>query len=80
MKHLLPIHPGEILREEFMVPLGISVHALAERMGVPETLIEDIAGEESPITDDIAVLLGRELRTSSGFWINLQSNYDMRKT
>ncbi len=63
-----------------MVPLGISVHALAERMGVPETLIEDIAGEESPITDDIAVLLGRELRTSSGFWINLQSNYDMRKT
>ena len=63
-KKLAPIHPGEVLREEFLIPLGRSVGALAEACGVPHTRIERIANEETAITADTALRLGKALCTS----------------
>jgi addiction module HigA family antidote len=76
-KRLPPLHPGEILREEFLVPLGLSPGALAKAMGVPRTRVERIAAETIGITADTALRLGRALGTSAQLWLNLQNRYDM---
>ena len=73
-----PIHPGEILREEFMIPLGLSANALAIALRVPAPRINDIARERRAITADTALRLARYFGTSAEFWLGLQSDYDMK--
>lgn len=73
-----PIHPGEILREEFLVPLGMSVHALAIALRVPATRLHEITKERRAITPDTALRLARYFGASAEFWLNLQTAYDLR--
>jgi len=73
-----PIHPGEILREEFMIPLGLSAHALAMALRVPAPRINDIVRERRTVTADTALRLARYFGTSAEFWLGLQSDYDMK--
>lgn len=73
-----PIHPGEILREEFMIPLGLSAHALAMALRVPAPRINDIVRERRAVTADTALRLARYFGTSAEFWLGLQSDYDMK--
>jgi addiction module HigA family antidote len=77
-KQLEPIHPGEVLREEFMAPLGMSVHALAMALRVPGTRIGDIVRGRRGITPDTALRLARYFKTSPDLWLGLQSEYDLR--
>jgi addiction module HigA family antidote len=77
-KKLPPLHPGEILREEFLVPLNLSPGALAKAMGVPRTRVERIAAETSGVTADTALRLSRALGTSAQLWLNLQNSYDVK--
>jgi antitoxin HigA-1 len=74
---LLPIHPGEILREDFMVPLGLSMNKLALDLHVPVTRIAEIVHERRGITPDTALRLARYFNTSARFWLNAQSAYDL---
>jgi addiction module HigA family antidote len=76
-RKLAPIHPGEILREEFLVPLGLTPYAVAAAVGVPRTRIERLAREETPVSADIALRLGRFFGTSAELWMNLQTRYDL---
>lgn len=76
-KTLPPLHPGEVLREEFLVPLKLSPGALAKAMDVPRTRIERIAAETTGITADTALRLGKALNTSAQLWLNLQNSYDL---
>lgn len=73
-----PIHPGEVLREEFMIPLGLSANALAIALRVPAPRINDIARERRAITADTALRLARYFGTSAEFWLGLQSDFDMK--
>jgi len=73
-----PIHPGEILIEEFMRPAGISINGLALALRVPATRISAIVNETRSITADTALRLSRYFSTSSEFWMNLQRDYDLR--
>jgi len=77
-KKLAPIHPGEILREEFMVPLGLSQNALARALNVPPRRINEIVMEKRGITADTALRLARCLRTTAEFWTGLQADYELR--
>jgi addiction module HigA family antidote len=77
-KTLPPLHPGEVLREEYLEPLGLSPYALAKACRIPRTRIERIAREEIGITADTALRLGRYFNTTPQFWLNLQSDYDLR--
>ena len=70
-------HPGKILREEFMEPLGLSAYALAKALGVPLPRANDIVREKRGISPEMAVLLAAYFGTTEGFWINLQSHYDL---
>lgn len=72
-----PIHPGEILREEFLGPLNMSPGALAKHVGVPRTRIERLAKEKTAMTPDTALRLGRALKTTPQFWTNMQASYDL---
>jgi antitoxin HigA-1 len=72
-------HPGEMLREEFLVPLGISQNALAMRIRVPATRIGDIIHGRRGITPDTALRLARFFGNSPEFWMNLQQMYDLSK-
>jgi len=74
-----PIHPGEILREEFLVPLGLSANALSMALRVPATRINDIVRQRRAITPDTALRLGRYFDTTPEFWLNLQSTYDLKQ-
>jgi len=74
---LPPIHPGEILREDFMKPLNISMNRLALDLRVPTTRIAEIVHEQRGITPDTAMRLGRYFNTSTRFWLNAQSSYDL---
>lgn len=76
-KKLSPIHPGEILLEEFIEPLGITQHRLAVAIGVPPRRINEIVHGKRRISADTALRLGRYFGTSAQFWINLQSHYDL---
>jgi addiction module HigA family antidote len=72
-----PVHPGEVLREEFLAPLSLTAYALAKRCQVPRTRIERLVREEVPITADTALRLGRAFNTGPEFWMNLQTLYDL---
>lgn len=74
-----PVHPGEILREEFLEPLGLTPYALAKACRVPRTRIERLAREESPVTADTALRLGKVLNTGPEFWMTLQTLYDLTR-
>lgn len=75
-RKLKPVHPGEILREEFMKPLHLSMNKLATELRVPVTRIAEICHERRGITTDTALRLARYLNTSAAFWVNLQSRYE----
>lgn len=77
MTKLPPMHPGEVLREEFLEPLGLKPYTLAARIGVPRTRVERIAKEETGITVDTALRLGAYFHTTPEFWMNLQSRYEL---
>ena len=74
---LAPIHPGEILREEFMKPNGLSQNALARALNVPPRRINEIVLEKRGITADTALRLARYFGTTPQFWMNLQANYEL---
>ena len=77
IKRLPPMHPGEMLREEFLTPLGFSAGKVAKAAGIPRTRIERIMREETGISADTALRLGKVLGTSPEFWVNLQARYDL---
>lgn len=76
-KRLPPIHPGEILREEFLAPMKLTPYSVARSCGVPRTRIERLAREETPVTADTALRLSRYFGTTPQFWMNLQAQYDL---
>ena len=76
--NMRPIHPGEILREEYMLPLGLSANALARALGVTAARINDIVRRRRGITGDTALRLARYFGTDPQSWLNLQSIYDLR--
>jgi addiction module HigA family antidote len=76
---LPPVHPGEILREEYLEPLGLSAGALARRLNVPRTRIERLVAEETPVTVDTALRLARFFQTTPEFWMNMQIGYDLKR-
>lgn len=77
-KKLAPMHPGEVLREEFLKPLRMAPGRLAKACGLPRTRIERIADETTGITADTALRLGKALGTSAQLWLNLQNRYDVQ--
>ena len=76
-KKLKPVHPGEILRKEFMQPLGLSMNRVALDLRVPVTRIADIVNERRGVTADTALRLARYFKNSPAFWMNLQLRYDL---
>jgi antitoxin HigA-1 len=76
-KLLPPIHPGEILREDYLKPLGLSMNRLALDLRVPVTRISEIVHERRGITTDTALRLARYFNTSARYWLNLQAAYDL---
>ena len=79
MTSLPNIHPGEILREEFLLPLGITAYRLSKDIGVPQTRISEILAERRSVTADTASRLGRYFDMSPKFWLNLQSAFDLEE-
>jgi antitoxin HigA-1 len=77
-KKLPPVHPGEILREEFMIPLGLSSNALARAIGVTPARVNEIVRERRGISADTALRLARFFGTDVQSWMNLQSHYDLQ--
>jgi addiction module HigA family antidote len=78
-RRLPNIHPGEVLREELLVPMKLSPYALAQACGVPRTRIERLAREETPVTADTALRLARYFGSTAEFWMGLQSQYDLER-
>src|SRR4030088_2183831 len=76
-KKIKPVHPGEILREEFMVPLGLSMNRVAIDLRVSVTRIADIVNEKRAITADTALRFARYFNNSPMFWMNLQTRHDL---
>ena len=76
-KKLPPVHPGEILMEEYLEPMGISQYRLAKEMSVPPRRINEIVHGKRAITPDTALRLSRFFGTTELFWVNLQTRYDM---
>ncbi|AZO17730.1 MULTISPECIES: HigA family addiction module antitoxin [unclassified Mesorhizobium] len=72
-----PIHPGEILREEYLVPLGLKPYTLAKKLHVPRTRIERLVSEATPVTPDTALRLAKFFGTTPRFWMNMQASYDL---
>src|SRR6185312_12435943 len=75
-----PIHPGEILREEFLVPMNMSASALAVALHVPAPRVNDVVREKRGVTADTALRLARFFGTSEAFWMGLQDDYDLAVT
>ena len=76
-KRLAPVHPGEILQEEFLEPLGLSQYRVAKDTGVPARRINEIVHRKRAVTADTALRLARLFGTSAEFWMNLQALYDL---
>ena len=74
---LAPVHPGEILREEFLAPLGMTPYALAAACRVPRTRFERLAAERARVSPDTALRLARYFGTTPGFWLAIQAHYDI---
>jgi addiction module HigA family antidote len=72
-----PLHPGEMLREEFMTPMGLSANALAVALRVPATRISEIVNERRGVTADTALRLARYFNMTPEFWMNVQARYDL---
>ncbi|MGI8641948.1 MAG: HigA family addiction module antitoxin [Pyrinomonadaceae bacterium] len=79
-RKLKPIHPGEVLREEFLKPFEISADTLAQSIGLQVQNIRKIISEEQSITADVALRLAKFFGTSANFWLGLQSDYDLDVT
>ena len=79
LERLNNIHPGEILREEFLVPLGLSAYRLAKCICVPQTRIAEIVHEQRDITADTALRLGKYFGMSPEFWLGLQTEFNLRE-
>ena len=77
-RQIAPVSPGEILLEEFLIPLGISQNKLAKDIGVSVSRISDIIRKNRTITAETAIRLGVYFNTTPKFWVNLQSNYDLK--
>jgi len=76
-KKLPPVHPGEVLREEFLRPMNLSPYAVARAVGVPRTRIERLANAQTAVTADTALRLARYFGTSPAFWMGMQAQYDL---
>lgn len=76
-RRLAPVHPGEILREEFLTPLALSVYRLARAIGVSRPRLNDVVLGRRRVTVDTALRLGRYFGTTPEFWLNLQTRYDL---
>jgi addiction module HigA family antidote len=74
---LPPIHPGEILREEYLAPLGLKPYTLAKRLNIPRTRIERLVSEQTPVTADTALRLAKFFGSTPQFWLNMQASYDI---
>jgi antitoxin HigA-1 len=72
-----PAHPGEVLREDFLKPLGMSQYALAKALGVPEIRISEIVNGKRAVTPDTALRLARYFGTSPEFWLGMQTSFDL---
>jgi addiction module HigA family antidote len=79
MKKLKNIHPGEILQEEFLVPLAISAYKLSKDIGIPQTRISEILKGNRRITADTALRLSKYFGTTAKFWLGLQDDYDIEE-
>lgn len=77
MEPRLLIHPGEILKEEFLIPFGLSANRLAKAIGVPTICITEIVNGTQGVTGETAVLLGHAFGTTPEFWLNLRSRYEL---
>nr|CAD6410042.1 addiction module antidote protein, HigA family [Rhizobium sp. Q54] len=75
---LPPVHPGEILRDLYLEPLGMSPYALAKKLHVPRTRIERIVAQKTGVTPDTALRLARFFKTTPEFWMNLQNGFDLK--
>jgi addiction module HigA family antidote len=76
-KNRVPTHPGEVLLEEFLVPLAVTQVAFAEHVGVPLQRVNEIVRGKRGVTPETAWLFGQALGTTAEFWMNLQANYDL---
>jgi addiction module HigA family antidote len=75
-----PVHPGEVLKEDFLAPLGLSVNALAQALRVPGTRLHEIVKERRAVTPDTALRLARYFGGDAQSWMNLQASYDLKVT
>ncbi len=78
MNNMRPIHPGEIIKEEYLKPLSMSVNALAVALRVPASRINDVVRQKRGVSIDTALRLARYFNTTSQFWMNLQISYDLK--
>lgn len=78
-KKLAPVHPGEVLREEFLIPMNLTPYAVAQAIRVPRTRIERLAREKTAVTANTALRLARYFRTTPDFWLNLQTQFDLER-
>lgn len=78
VNRMRPVHPGEILREDYLIPLGMSAHALAVTLGVPATRIHEIVNERRGISADTAERLARYFGGDAASWLSLQATYDLK--
>ena len=76
-KNIQPVHPGEVLLEEFLVPMGLSQNRLANEIGVPPRRINEIVLRKRRVTADTALRLAKYFGTSAQFWMGLQTDYDL---
>jgi len=79
-KKLAPVHPGEVLREDFLVPMQLTAYTVARACGVPRTRIERLIREETPVTADTALRLAKYFGTTPAFWMGMQAQYDLERT
>jgi addiction module HigA family antidote len=78
-KQLPPVHPGEVLREDFLKPMRLTPYAVAQACGVPRTRIERLTREATPVTADTALRLARYFGTTARFWMGMQTQYDLER-
>jgi addiction module HigA family antidote len=78
-KRLPPVHPGEVLREDFLKPMRLTPYAVAQACGIPRTRIERLAREETAVTADTALRLARYFGTTASFWMGMQRQYDLER-
>jgi antitoxin HigA-1 len=79
IKKLPPVHPGEVLREDFLRLMNLSPYTIARAVGAPRTRIERLANEETSVTADTALRLARYFGTSPAFWMGIQTQYDLER-